>query len=261
MNARRSSHGYALELTAVACMGALACGPGNAANDGDETTGYPIDTGTDEAPETESETDTETGEPDSSCSYRGSICGEMSVCQCDCDYSEDCCSCAPAECTDDSHCGEGQGCAQVLADIDYAEYRCVPDYCESVLTTVWLSGMPSPVLVEGVVCLHRLDLSSNEWADLAPLASLRYVDELIISDTTVLADLDGLAALEQVGNVQIFANPALNSIGGLAGLQGIGGGAIHDNPMLATADVLALLAQIPGGDTVVVCGNLDGEAC
>jgi hypothetical protein len=86
---------------------------------------------------------------------------------------------------------------------------------------------------------------------------MQVVDILLFAETN-----SSIYEGESCGNAVIVEGIASMAITSLAGLDAIvDGGQIANNPLLPTVDVKALLAQIPGGDAVLVCGNLDGEPC
>jgi hypothetical protein len=269
MKLSRSSRGFALNLTGAACLGALACGPNQASQEGGETDGS-MESGTEESP-SESDTDsdpdptetdpteTDTNDPEPECDYPGTVCGELSVCRCDSDTDVDSCACVDVACMEDQHCEGEQICGMIGAP-QQVNYLCLPDYCEQSISGEELYAGHE---YSGSVCVDSLLVYAITWTDLTPLANLRFVNQgLEILSNDELVNLDGLAALEQVGSLSIGGNQALTSVQALAGLQGINeGGSIRNNPLLPTAAVEALLSQIPGGELVEVCGNLDGDPC
>ena len=267
MTQTKSSRGYMLNFTGLACASALACGPSdssdtsetNADQGSTDSTGYMMESGSDSGSDsgtdtTDTSTDTSSTTDPPECSYGGDICGEMLVCQCSCDYSSDCCSCGAVECTDDTHCADDQRCTRHSESNNYPNLLCVPDYCPSYLDAAFESGSDAS-------CAWELNIIYTDAPQIGDFPNLRYIHEWFqVSDSTMLPDLNPLAALEHV--LIIENNAALTSLNGLANLQVIeGGGRVENNPLLPTADVEALLAGVEGGDAVSVCGNLDGLTC
>lgn len=267
--------GYPLKLSGVACVGVLACGPqtdepagsGSGSGSGYELTGTAGPT----AGQTDGQTSTPTSADDSDsdsmpppeCQGRGEICGEMSVCQCDCDYDVYCCYCAGAECTDDTHCDAGETCVDVSESFTYVELTCIPAVCDqSFLSYPNINSAEEAANYEGRTCLGWLRIVESDLVDATAFASLEYIHvQLVVDANAQLTTLDGLQALTHVGGLEVTGNAVLTSVDALASLPSVAGGTIRDNPMLPTADVEAMLAGIEGGDTVEVCGNLDGDPC
>jgi hypothetical protein len=250
----RESRGFVLSLTA--CLGGLACGPDQTSMESTAAvTGYPLETG-----EADSNGDGD-GDDETYCQEAGWLCGEFGICQCSGDVIPDSCGCEPVECTEDSHCADEQICAS-LWDPHFPSRACVPDYCMG-LTEITIGSDTDPLVWADETCAEVVIVELTPAMEITGLDNLRYVHgSLNVRFNEALVQLDGLANLERVGSVQVKENPQLTSVAGLAGLQEIvEGGTITNNPLLPTADVEALLAQIPGGDAVVVCGNLDGEPC
>lgn len=89
------------------------------------TTGYPLTSTNDSTTSpSDSEGQDETTAPPE-CELRGSICGEMSVCQCDCDFGTECCTCLGAQCTNDTHCEAGESCVDVSDSFIFVALQCV----------------------------------------------------------------------------------------------------------------------------------------
>jgi hypothetical protein len=233
-------------------VGGLACGstPSSEESSG-IVTGFPLDTGEDD-----SGADSD-GYP--MCLEPGWFCGEYGICRCTGDTLD--CGCESVECTTHEQCGEDRTCAWIGTQ-KQPDRVCVPSDCDQ-LSGLILIGDADPSGFEDMLCAEFVSFQETPWAAITGLDSLLYVHfHLLVASNPALLDLDGLTTLERVGQLQIQGNPSLVSVAGLAGLQEIvDGGAFTDNPMLPTADVEALLAQIPGGDTVLVCGNLDGDPC
>jgi hypothetical protein len=266
MDNSRGKRGYA--LSGLVCMGTLACGSDRPSGlEGSETTGDPMtttetsstdgsETGT--GSESESETETSTGETDDGeldCSYRGDICGELTVCQCSCDYSADCCYCAPTQCTEPEHCPADDIC-EVFVDMHHTYSVCVPPSCETA-STITADGANATLSdFMDVACARDIYITYTTMIpDLAPLAALEAViDRVTIVNNTGLISLDGLA-ITHARALEITYNDGLTSIDALASLESIEEGNIVCNPQLQNADVEAVLAQIPGGDQVTVYGN------
>lgn len=269
--------GYPLKLSGVACVGVLACGPSPDEPTGGGGSGYELtgtaDQGT--ATITDGQTSAATaGGTNSSadggteqapeCQFRGDICGEMSVCQCDCDFYDFlCCSCAAAECTEDAHCDEGSTCVNASATYTYVSLVCVPAQCnQSTLSFLWVSSMEEATAYEGLTCMGSLQIRQSDLVDATAFSSLEYLHtELAVLSNAQLTTLEGLQTLAHASTLVVDDNATLTSIDALSGLTTLTGGSIRNNPMLPTADVEALLAGIDGGDAIEVCGNLDGDPC
>jgi hypothetical protein len=261
--------GFPLKLGGVACVGALSCGPvvddPTVSASGDASSGTGFDLTTTGPPTSSSPTDSDSSAGATpECYGRGEICSELFVCQCNCDYSTDCCYCSPAACTDDTHCAAGEVCVNASAYFTDVELACVPAVCSgSTFVGAYVSSLREAMSHENDVCLSRLSIYESGLADLMFFTNLEYVHgELSIHDNAELLTLGGLESVQSVGALDVSNNLALTSVAGLGGLQEIReGGAIRDNPALPAADVHALLAGIDGGDAVQVCGNLDDVAC
>jgi hypothetical protein len=274
MDNSRGKRGYA--LSGLMCVGTLACGPDRPSGQeaSDTTTGYPITTESSDAESSEgqdtetastfngTETDTTTSDTDDTgpadCSYRGDICGEMSVCQCSCDYSADCCECEPTLCTENVHCPPGDIC-EVFVEMHHTHSVCVPPACEAV-GSIHAEG-PAANLSDfsDVACAHSLYITGTTMIpDLLPLAALEAVlSRVVIGDNTGLTSLDGLG-ITHARVLEITYNEGLTSIDALTSLESIDEGFIYCNPLLPTADIEAVLAQIPGGELVEVANNGEG---
>lgn len=282
--------GYPLPLTGAVCVGALACGPSTqsttGSGEGSSSTGFDLTrtsgsstttsttnaTGTPATTDATTEPPMTTTSPDGSssssdggppeCEQRGQICGEFLVCQCDCDFSVDCCGCLAADCTQDSHC-EGI-CENVSETGTWVELACVPPACNgSSFDYAYVQTDAETMNYAGETCLGQLLIFDSALLDLSPLASLEYVHhELAIDTDTTLASLAGLEVLREVGGLSLIANTTLSNLDALAGLEEIrDGGMIRDNPSLDRADIDAFLAGVQGGDAVMVCGNLNDAPC
>jgi hypothetical protein len=217
-------------LSGLLCLAELACSPDPV---GESDTGIQPVATTDDSTSGDSTSD---GDGYPMCVEDGWICAEFGVCQCTDLWGD--CGCEPVECTEDSHCADDQTCEWVSGQDDPV-LACVPNYCMRVWD-IQLLGDTDPSIYKDEACADAVVIEGTPWTQLPWFENLHYVHKTL----------------------NVRSNPMLTSIAGLAGLQEIvGGGAITDNPQLPTADVEALLAQIPGGDAVLVCGNLDGEPC
>jgi len=260
--------GYRLEAHGIACLGMLACGPQveDSANGG--SGGYDI-SGTAESENSgvvvpDSYDGGEDTEPPAECSTRGDICGEFSVCQCDCDYDSYCCACEPAVCTADTHCNADERCLFTSTAREGVELACVPAHCEVGLDrrSVRVVTTEQAESHTGETCVLSLEVLGSDLVDATAFSSLQYVhSSLSIRDNPGLVDLDGLQSLASIRGLGIERNAALMSIAALSGLESVSGGVIRDNPMLPTAHVQAVLDGVAGGEDVEVCGNLDGDPC
>lgn len=157
---------------------------------------------------------------------------------------------------EDSQCGNGEQCAEYEGTLR----ACVPDTCEAVLHTVLAFDNTAVEDVAGVQCLASLAASSNV-SDLSALSALTYVDQVFELQGSEVPNLAGLEQLEEVEDLVIDGNATLSDISGLSGLQRVNGGEIRNNPALPVAAIESLLAGVEGGDSVVVCGNLDQPPC
>lgn len=269
MTQQRTTRGFA--LTGLMCIGGLACEQGGGGADAqatDESTGYELtDTsGSDSSSSSATgfETQTETGEstmpetdepPD--CSYRGDICGEMSVCQCSCDYSADCCSCEPTACTQDIHC-PGEEICLVYVEDHSTKSQCLPAACAAA-PSVSLSG-PDADSSEfaGVVCARSIRIEDTSLVDLSDFNTIEHVvGAMQIVGNPMLSTLDGLS-ISEASTIEITYNDNLASVAALTSLESIEGGTIYCNGQLPALDVDAALAQISGGDLVEVANNGEG---
>jgi hypothetical protein len=262
MSDLRTTRGYA--LTGLMCIGGLGCGPGDAG----EPTGYPMtgpigaDSGSGSGASTESEAGEATNADDSwapECQYPGSVCGEMSLCQCSCDYSADCCECEDTTCTNDSHCPEGDSCMIRVEQHQHgATSLCVPSACAGAVDVWLLEPDADPSEFADVACAFSLGITNTLLVDLTAFANLEYVvEDITISANPMLATLNGLAVSE-ARHIDVGYNDNLTSIDALTSLTSIAGGSISCNPQLPTPDIEAVLAQIPGGDLVEVTHNGEG---
>lgn len=259
--------GYPLSLTGIVCLGGLACGPGLPSDDETTgiTTGFPLDTSGEDQPEDPSTGDGDgdgDGNNEPMCLEPGWKCGEFGICQCSGDVIPDSCGCEPVECTEDAHCRPEQACV-IVSDPHFPERACVPDHCETLWDINFAGDVEPSTFFADATCAEFVSVFETPWTEITGLDSLRYVHgNVAIASNPALVHLDGLATLERVEVLIIVSNPNLTNIAGLAGLQEIVvGGEITNNSLLPTADIMALLAEVPGGDTVFVCGNLDGEPC
>lgn len=275
--------GLPLRWGVVACAGACACGPsvgstsgGTGTGEGDsgssglslDSTGVPgesSEAGSSGAPEgssssTSPESSSTTDDGVDHCIVDTDICGEFSVCVCSCDYDPKCCTCEASECTEDAHCGDAASCMFEA----HSGAHCFPvPNCHSLWGSAVLESQADVASLEGTTCTGQVQADNASLTDLGAAASLMWIDIsfAIVNDAT-LTTLDGLEGLRHVGVIHLDSNAVLSDIGALAGLEEIvDAGSISNNPMLPAADVHALLAGIPGGDLVIVCGNLDDVPC
>jgi len=227
------------------------------------TTGYPLTSTNDSTTSpSDSEGQDETTAPPE-CELRGSICGEMSVCQCDCDFGTECCTCFGAQCTNDTHCEAGESCVDVSDSFVFVALQCVSAICnQNSLAYASISSAEEAGFQEGNNCLGSLSTTTPDLVDLGSFASLEYIHtQLSVTDNAALTTFDGLESLRVATTLEIRDNPMLTNIEALGMLDLAMGGSIRENPMLPTAQIEALLASIGGGDLVEYCGNLDGDPC
>jgi hypothetical protein len=267
--------GFPLRWGVVAC--ATACGPsvgGTTAGSGDGesegssglsigSTGVPGESSS-AAPEGSSSN----GSPESSssgadvrhCGMDTSLCGEFSVCVCTCDYDPECCTCEDSICTEDAHCGDAASCIIEAHSTGY----CIPvPNCHGLGGLYQLESQADVAALEGTTCTGSVRADGASLTDLGAAASLMWIGySLEIVNDATLTTLDGLDGLRHVNAILLDSNAVLSDVGALAGVEQIvEGGSITNNAMLPAADVHAMLAGIDGGDTVMVCGNLDDVPC
>ncbi len=206
-----------------------------------------------------SSTSLTTAAEDDDCTKMG--CGELQVCSCECDIIPTCCGCKQVQCTADEHCPAGDQCLY-HGDDDGTDRVCGPPLCagSNILSHYIYSDSMLANLGE-VICAYKIWLTGDitTLTALAPLTYVHFELEVIGTQATSLA---GLENLSDVGDLVIRDNVDLTDISALAGLKTIRfGGKIDRNVNLPTAEIEALLAEIEGGDSVIVCGNLDGLPC
>jgi hypothetical protein len=105
---------------------------------------------------------------------------------------------------------------------------------------------------------ERLSFFRGVYGDLTSLGdNLAYVGgELSVRITNALVSLEGLGGVREVGSLEIDFNAALVSLDGLASLERVHGDIeIIDNAALPQAAIDRFLARIEVGGAVVVSGN------
>lgn len=265
MDVGSKSKGYA--LTGLLCAGAVGCGPDVvAAEDETGATGFPMtDTGASETDESSSSSTSDdestsattfsTDDGGGACEYRGTVCGELEVCQCSCDYTADCCWCEPTTCTDDSHCPDGTFCS-IWVSQHWAESDCLPLSCQTAVAIELIGVEADPSAFADVACASSVTIEGTALTDLSGLSDLEHVlDSVSITDNPDLQTLDGLA-IPAVEWLALTYNDSLTNVDALASLESIGYGEVYCNGALDPEHLDAVLAAIP--DAQVAAGQ-NGE--